>query len=59
MCLVEQTQSIEQLLGKYAHQGRAKTSELVLLDQLVEVDTKQLEHKTKVLPVNESVLQAE
>lgn len=37
--LVEQTQSIEKLLGKDSDKGSAEATELILLDQLVQVDT--------------------
>ena len=53
--LIEQGKPIQQLLRKDADQGRAQASELVLLDQLVQVDTKQLEDQAQVLPMNEGI----
>ena len=37
--LVQKRKAIEKLLCKHTHQRGAKSSELVLLDQLVQVDT--------------------
>ena len=55
-CLVEQAQSVEQLLCEHADERRTKTAELVLLDQLVQVDTQQFKHETQMLSVDESIL---
>ena len=55
--LAQQAQPIEQLLRKNSHQRRAQNSELVLLDQLVQIDTEQLEHETQMLPVDEGVFE--
>lgn len=41
--LAEQCKTIDQLLGKYAHQRGGKATELVLLDQLVQIDAQQFE----------------
>jgi hypothetical protein len=38
-CFVKQAQSIEQLLCENPDQGRAQAPELILLYQLVQVDT--------------------
>lgn len=57
--LVQKAQCVQQLLRKDADKGRTETSELVLLDQLVEVDTEQLKGKAEVLTVDEGVLQTE
>lgn len=58
MRFVQQAQSVQQLLGKHPDQGGAESTELVLLDKLVKVDTEQLKCKTQVLSVNKSILQA-
>jgi hypothetical protein len=58
MRLVQQAQSIQQLLSKHADEGGTESTELVLLNELVEVDTKQFESKTQMLTVNECVFQA-
>ena len=55
--LPKQGETSQQLLGEHAHKGRAQSAELVLLDELVKIDTQQLEHQTQVLSVNEGVLQ--
>jgi hypothetical protein len=55
--LVQQTQTIQKLLCKDAHQRGAQTSELILLDQLVQVDRQQLKDQAQVLFVDESILQ--
>lgn len=55
--LVQQGQTIEQLLGKDAHKSRAQAAELVLLDEFVEVYAQQLKHQAQVLPVDEGVLE--
>lgn len=59
MGLVQETQGIQKLLGEDTDERRTQPSELVLLDQLVEVDTEEFESKAKVLAVNEGVLEAE
>jgi hypothetical protein len=41
---IQQAKSIQQLLSKDSHEGRAKASELVLLDQFVKIDAQQFEH---------------
>lgn len=41
--LVQQAQRIQQLLSKNPNESRAEASELVLLDQLVQVDAQQFE----------------
>ena len=38
-CLVQQAQTIQQLLRKDSYERRAETSKLVLLDQLVQIHT--------------------
>ena len=43
-CFVQQAQPIQELLRKHTDECRTKTPELVLLDQLVKIDTEQLEH---------------
>jgi hypothetical protein len=57
--LVQQSQSMEQLLRKDAHQGGAETSELVLLDKFIKIDTKQFKHQAEMLTVNECVLESQ
>lgn len=57
--LAKQCQAIEQLLRKYSHECGTQTTELVLLDQLVQVNAEQLKDKAKMLPVDERVLQAQ
>lgn len=39
MGLIQKAQSIQQLLREDTHESRAEASELILLDELVEVDT--------------------
>lgn len=57
--LVEQCKTIEKLLSKDADQSGAESSELVLLDKLVQVDAEELKHQAKMLTVDECVLQAQ
>jgi hypothetical protein len=57
--LVEERETVQELLRKDAHEGGAEAPELVLLDELVEVDAQQLKHEAQVLPVDERVLEAE
>lgn len=59
MCFVQEAQGIQQLLCEDADQCRTQPTELVLLDELVEVDTEELKGKAEVLAVNEGVLQAQ
>ena len=47
------------LLCKDADERRTKPSELILLDQLIQVDAKKLEDKTQMLAVYERVFQAQ
>lgn len=54
-CLVEQREAIEKLLGEDAHEGCAQSSELVLLDELIQVDTQQLKDQTQMLSVDEGI----
>ncbi len=54
---VQQAQPIEKLLRKYSYKCCAQPSELVLFDQLVKIDTQQLEYQAEMLSVNESILQ--
>ena len=55
--LVQQRQSVQQLLCKHTNQGCAKAPELILFDELVQVDTEEFENKAKMLPMDEGVLQ--
>lgn len=57
--LVEQGQAVEQLLSKHTHQGGAKASELVLLDQFVQVDAKEFENQAEMLAMDEGILQSQ
>lgn len=59
LSLPQKSQPVDQLLSENANQGSTQSSKLVLLDQLVEVDTQKLKHQTEMLPVNERVLQAQ
>jgi hypothetical protein len=45
------------LLGKNTDESRAQTTKLVLLDQLIKIDTEQFKDQTEMLPVDESILQ--
>ena len=51
--LAEQAQAIQQLLRKDAHQRRAQPSELVLLDQLVEIGREQFKDEAQMIFVDE------
>jgi hypothetical protein len=57
--LVQQAESVQQLLSKYPHKRRAKASELILLDQFIQIDAQQFEHQAEMLSVNECILQPE
>jgi hypothetical protein len=57
--LVQKTQRIQKLLREDSDERSAQASELILLDQLVKVDTEKLEGETQMLTMNESVLQTE
>lgn len=56
---VQKAQRIQKLLGKYADEGCAQATELVLLDQFVEIDAEQFECQTKMLAMNKCVFQPE
>jgi hypothetical protein len=53
--LVKQRETVEKLLSKHANQSSAESSKLVLLDELVKVDAKELKNQAKMLAMNESV----
>lgn len=53
----KQSKARKQLLSKDTNKSCAKTTELILLDQLVQVDAEQFKDETQVLPVNESIFQ--
>lgn len=55
--LIQKRQPVQELLSEDPDQSCAKTTELVLLDQLVQVDTEELENQTQVLLVYEGVFQ--
>jgi hypothetical protein len=57
MRLVQQAQGVQQLLSKHSDECSTQSTELVLLNELVEVDTEQFERKTQVLTVNKCVFQ--
>lgn len=59
MSFVQEAQGIQQLLCEDTDKGRTQPSELVLLDEFIEVDAEEFEGKAKVLAVDERVLQAE
>lgn len=59
MSLVQKAQGIQQLLCKDTDESGAQSSELVLLDQFIQIDTEKFKGKTEVLPVNEGVLQTQ
>jgi hypothetical protein len=57
--LVEQGQTVQELLCKYTNKRCAEPSELVLFDQLVQINAEQFENKTKMLSVDEGILQTQ
>lgn len=56
---VQESQAVQELLGENPDQCGTKTPELVLLDQFVQVDAKELKDQAQVLPVYESVLESQ
>lgn len=59
MGLVQQTQGIQKLLREDTDKRSTQASELILLDQLVQVDTEKLEGEAQMLTVDEGILQTE
>jgi hypothetical protein len=59
MSFIQKTQRIQQLLRKDTNECRAQTSELILLDEFVKVDTEQLECQAKMLPVDKGVFESQ
>lgn len=59
MGLIQEAQRVQQLLCEDADEGRAQPPELILLDQLVEIDTEKFEGKTEMLAVYECVLETQ
>jgi len=53
--LIEQCETVEKLLSKHANQSSAESSKLVLLDELVKIDAKELKHQAKMLAMDEGV----
>ena len=47
------------MLSKYSHKSRAEASELILLDQFIQIYRQQFKDQTKMLFVDESVLEAQ
>ena len=58
-CFVQQTERIEELLGKDSNESGAQATELILLNELVQVDAEQLEDKAEVLLMDEGVFKAQ
>lgn len=56
--LVQQAKPVEELLGKDPDESRAQASELVLLDQLIEIDRQQLKDQAQMLSVDECIFQS-
>jgi hypothetical protein len=46
-------------LSKDSHKGCAKTPELILLDQLVEINAQQLENQAEMLAMDECIFQSQ
>ena len=57
--LVQQTQAVQELLRENSHKRGAQSSELVLLDELVQVHREQFEDQAQVLFVNKCILQSQ
>jgi hypothetical protein len=57
--LVQKTQRVQKLLREDSDERSAQASELILLDQLVKVDTEKLEGETQMLAMDESIFQTE
>jgi hypothetical protein len=55
---VQQTQAIQQLLRKYSYKRSAQSSELILLDELIQVHREQLKDQAQMLFVDECILQS-
>lgn len=56
---VEEPQTIQKLLCKNADQCRTQPTELILLDELVEIYAEQLKHETQMLAMDKGVLEPE
>ena len=59
LSLAKQAQPIQQLLSEHPDKGGAQSTELILLDQLVQIDAEQLKHQTQVLAMDEGIFEAE
>lgn len=57
--LIQKCQSCQELLSEYSHECSTQTTELVLLDELIQVDTQKLEDETEMLAVDKGVSQAQ
>lgn len=56
-CVLQYCEGVQQLRREDLHELCAEPLELVLLDKLVEIRRKQLEHETQVILVDEGVPQ--
>lgn len=56
-CLVQKGQTIQELLCENPDQCGAKTPELVLLDQFIQIDAEKLKDQAQMLSMDESVLE--
>jgi len=53
---IEQAQTVQKLLCEHANQRGTETSELVLLDEFVQIHAEQLENKAQMLSMDEGIL---
>ena len=54
-CFIQKTETIEKLLCKDSDECGAKASKLILLDQLVQINTQQFEDQAEMLSMDEGV----
>lgn len=47
------------MLGEYAHESGRETAELVLLDELVQIDTEKFKDEAQMLSVNKGIFKSE
>ena len=59
MSLIQQTQRIQELLGKHSDERGTQTAELILFDQFIQIDAEKFKHEAKMLAMDKRVLQPE
>lgn len=55
--LIEQAETIEKLLRENSDERGAEAAELILLDELVQIDTQKLKNQAEMLAMDKGILE--